>query len=214
MFRKIKKFTALLLCVILCVGTTAYAAEYTEEIPKDENVNMKIANIDGVKYIYQYCYDENGDSNIYVKNTSNQQTDVVEYNEEAGEVLVNGEIVATIETCKGNVIKEDMNYPMAKAGGYKFVQSKTKKISWKKAVTVAVLAAVISVALGSIGGPAVIAAMGTSALSVIAGASANGIIKYKLYVMKAGKVTNYKYIWSFTPSGGKKYGNYTSYKTV
>lgn len=41
-----------------------------------------------------------------------------------------------------------------------------------------------------------------------------GRVKSKIYEMKAGKITNYKHIWSFTTNSGIKYGDYTSYITV
>ena len=100
------------------------------------------------------------------------------------------------------------------APAYTYLGAKSKKISWGKATTAAVLASMIATVLGYIGGAAIIGAVGSASLGVIASAASNGVVNAKTYSRKTGKITNYKYIWSFTPSGSRKYGDYTSYVTV
>lgn len=78
----------------------------------------------------------------------------------------------------------------------------------------ALLASMIATVLGYIGGAAIVGAVGSVSLGVIASAASNGVVNAKTYSRKTGKITNYKYIWSFTPSGSRKYGDYTSYVTV
>ena len=78
-------------------------------------------------------------------------------------------------------------------------------------MTPAAVAAAISVVLGSIGGSAVIAAMGFAALSVIASGTVGGTVRYKLQRLHVPPSTYmHRYVWSFTASTGDYYGEYIS----
>ena len=72
------------------------------------------------------------------------------------------------------------------------------------------LAATIAAAVGSIGGVAVIAAMGLSALSVIAASSSGGVVTATVYKLNSNITHQYRYVWSFTASTGDYYGLYTT----
>lgn len=56
--------------------------------------------------------------------------------------------------------------------------------------------------------------LANNAVKVLLKNGVGGRVKSKIYEMKAGKITNYKHIWSFTTNSGIKYGDYTSYITV
>ena len=125
----------------------------------------------------------------------------------------NGEKIAEIiEESRNDEVQK--NSFLKAAPAYTYLGAKSKKISWGKATTAAVLASMIATVLGYIGGAAIIGAVGATSLGVIASAASNGVVNAKTYSRKTGKITNYKYIWSFTPSGSRKYGDYTSYVTV
>ena len=138
--------------------------------------------------------------------------DIVKYEVEKSEIYLNGEKVSETIT-ESSKVEEKVNSTF-RAKRYSYVGSKKKRISWGKATSVAILAAMIAAAVGSLGGTAVIGAMGIGTLGALAGASGGGTVKTKIYSLKAGKITNYKYVWSFTASTGDRYGNYTSYITV
>lgn len=76
-------------------------------------------------------------------------------------------------------------------------------------MSVAAVAASISVGLGFIGGAAVIAAMGTGVLSVLAAGAIGGTLYVETYYMTIlFQPTHYLYIWSFTANTGDSYGPY------
>lgn len=76
-------------------------------------------------------------------------------------------------------------------------------------MSVAAVAAAISVGLGFIGGAAVIAAMGTGVLSVLAAGAVGGTVYIETYYMTIPfQPTQYLYIWYFTASTGDSYGPY------
>lgn len=45
--------------------------------------------------------------------------------------------------------------------------------------------------------------MGSSAITTIISMATNGTVRSKVYKGVGGKIIPYKYVWSFTPAGGK-----------
>lgn len=216
MKRNMKKAIASILCLSLAIGTTSFAQEGNVKL--NENVNPYVqgiteeVKIEGTTYSYEYDM-EDGNKVTHITNEDTSETDDLIYDEENGVFYLNGEVVAEVEDVE--TVEDNIANTGARASNYKYIGSVNKKITWKKAVAAGVLAAIIATAIGHfMSAAAVITAAGLSALSVASAAAANGVVKAKVYRMKAGRVTTYKYVWSFTPSGGKKLGNHTSYMTV
>jgi hypothetical protein len=201
----------------LLFNNVAYASENNPSISTDSNTPysnnlQEIVNIDGIDYVYTYSLSTTGNRVITVENTSTNHIDIIEYDENTSQILLNGEISGMQVSNEEDITS--INESISPMSNYKYIGSTSKKISWGQAVGTATLAAMIASGVGVITGATVIACMGASALSVIAAACANGVVKTKVYSMVAGKITTYKYVWSFTPSGSQKYGDYTSYVTV
>lgn len=212
--RNYKKVVATTLCVSLLMGTMVFAGETDQKEmsnPYIQELNEEV-QIDGTNYKYEYDM-EDGNKVTFITNEDTEKTDKLLYDETKDIFYLNGEKIAEINEESWNGEFQENGFLKA-APAYTYLGAKSKKISWGKAVSVAVLAEVIAAAVGSIGGAAVIAAMGSTALGVVAGAATNGVVNTKTYSRKTGKITNYKYVWSFTPSGSRKYGDYTSYVTV
>lgn len=169
----------------------------------------EIVNLDGVNYTYKYYYSSDNSRNIDVINNSTGEKSVVSYNEELGELKIDEEIVSK-DTNK-NI---EYTLKSTKKSSYTYIGSINKKISWKKTTTAMVLAAGIAARIGNITGSVVIASMGSTAITSIISMATNGTVRSKIYKGVGGKITPYKYVWSFTPVGGKKYGDYTSYRSV
>lgn len=76
-------------------------------------------------------------------------------------------------------------------------------------MTVAAVAAAISVGLGAVGGAAIIAAVGTGVLGVLAAGAVGGTLYVESYDMAIpDQPIQFLYIWSFTASTGDSYGPY------
>ena len=87
-------------------------------------------------------------------------------------------------------------------------------ITWGKGISTAALAASISVVLGFLGPAGVIAAMGTSAVGVIAAGAIGGTVNVELQMYQLPLVApQYRYIWSFKASTGDFYGPYLYHQT-
>lgn len=228
MKRKTSKMIASVLCLTMLAGTTSFAQEGA--VVTDENINPYVqelteeVEIDGTTYSYEYDL-QDGKKVTNITNEDTSETDVLVYDEENGVFYLNGSVVAEIEDVEeedinvgeqsGADVFEDGGVSMqAKASRYKYIGAVNKKVTWKHGVAVAVAAGIIAAALVCMTGAKVIFSIGYNAVKYFANNCVGGRVKSKVYEMKAGKVTNYKHVWSFTTSKGKKYGNYTSYVTT
>lgn len=216
--------TMMLVLSLFFVPTATFAQTATDhqnqptyyDNGNDTNSNNNNSNIVAIEgHLYEFT-DTQVSSNeaIQIKDLKTGHTDLV-YKIDSN-VYLNGEIVGTIETETTKVDSNTALYndSMLRASSWKKVGSRTKRVSWKKGVSVAVVAVIIGSALGKIGGAAIIASTGVGAISVIAGASIGGKVKYTLYKSKVGKYTRYKWHWRFIATTGEKFGPYNTYSTV
>lgn len=180
--------------------------------------------IDGTTYSYEYDL-QAGKKVTNITNEDTSETDVLVYDEEKGIFYLNGNVVAEIEDVEedsltaeeqsgADVFEDDGVSMQSAASRYKYIGAINKKVTWKHGVAVAVAAGIIAAALVCMTGAKIIYHIGKSAVKAFANNCVGGRVRSKMYEMKAGKVTNYKHVWSFTTSKGKKYGNYTSYVTT
>ena len=117
------------------------------------------------------------------------------------------------QTYKVEKTKDNGLQPYA-TDGWETLSNETHYVSWAKGTTVAVVAGVIAIYLGSLGVAGVIAAMGTGALSILAASAIGGTVYLKLQWFQAAFVApQYRYLWSFKASTGDKYGTYVSHVT-
>lgn len=70
------------------------------------------------------------------------------------------------------------------------------------------VAGAIAIALGSVGGAAIIAAMGAGTLGVLAAQSSGGTVYYELQMERYNGLAQYRYLISFTANTGDAYGPY------
>ena len=228
MKRTTNKMIASILCLTMLASITSFAQE--ETVVTNENINPYVqeiteeVEIGGTAYSYEYDI-QDGKKVTNITNEDTSETDVLVYDEKTGVFFLNGNIVAEVEEVKsedmnteeqsGTDLFEDNGANMqAKASGYKYIGAINKKVTWKHGVAVAAVAAVIAAVLVDMTGAMVMAKMGYNAVKTFAKDCLGGRVRSKIYEMKAGKVTNYKHIWSFTTNKGTKYGNYTSYVSV
>ncbi len=219
--KNLKKVTALVLCSVLCMGTTAYASEESSvilEVEKDiYGAGMEeTINIEGINYTYKYYYGEDGSREIRVENNANDEVEIIKYDEDASEVLVNDEVVATVSDVEEITDTEEnmgLGVQTAKASRWKYIGTIKKKFSWKKNIAVSTAAGVIASVIPLVNAATVMAKIGLGVLSGLAKYSVKGTVTIKTYQLKAGKVTNNKFVWTVV-ANGKKYGPYTSYVTT
>ncbi len=191
--------------VILEVEKDIYGAGMEETI-----------NIEGINYTYKYYYGEDGSREIRVENNANDEVEIIKYDEDASEVLVNDEVVATVSDVEEITDTEEnmgLGVQTAKASRWKYIGTIKKKFSWKKNIAVSTAAGVIASVIPLVNAATVMAKIGLGVLSGLAKYSVKGTVTIKTYQLKAGKVTNNKFVWTVV-ANGKKYGPYTSYVTT
>ena len=214
--KKYKKMIATILSSSLLMGTTVFAGERNLENisnPYVEKAEEEL-QIEGINYRYEYGV-EKGNKVTYITNEKTKEKDKLVYDETEGIFLLNGEKIAEIEkTEEIDRSVENGNYYQNRASKYNYVGTVNNKVTWKRGVAVAAAAAVIAAVMVSVTGAEVIGKIGYNAVKSFAQNGVGGRVKSKIYEMKAGKITNYKHIWSFTTNSGIKYGDYTSYITV
>lgn len=191
--------------VILEVEKDIYGAGMEETI-----------NIEGINYTYKYYYGEDGSREIRVENNANDEVEIIKYDEDASEVLVNDEVVATVSDVEEITDTEEnmgLGVQTSKASRWKYIGTIKKKFSWKKNIAVSTAAGVIASVIPLVNAATVMAKIGLGVLSGLAKYSVKGTVTIKTYQLKAGKVTNNKFVWTVV-ANGKKYGPYTSYVTT
>lgn len=147
--------------------------------------------IEGIDYTYHYFY-EGENRVITITNNRDNSTDKIVYNTKSNITYINNDAqpIASWQT-----LSKESNY-----------------VSWAKGTTVAVVAGAIAVALSGLGAAGVIAAMGTTALGVLAAAAIGGTVNLELqWYYAPPAATQYRYLWSFKASTGDRYGTYVSH---
>lgn len=137
----------------------------------------------------------------------------MECNVVTGELQLNGEICSS-QHDEGeffqNKARTFFNMTKVSSENWIYWGSSSHRITFAEGTAVAVIAGMIAAAVGQIGGAAVIAAMGLSALSVISANSIGGTVSTKVYKFNSSLITQFRYDWSFRASSGDKYGPYTT----
>ncbi len=165
--------------------------------------------IDGIEYAYHYYYDSNGNRAIEVRNGYNGGIDVVSCDSDDGIIYMNDEVLGTFRVDE-NLYNQDECLMNNDDVLWIYMGSTKVYISWGQGVLLGAVAAAITAALGFLTGGVgvVIAAMGTSALSVLAASAVGGTVYYTTYKFNSTLLTQFRYDWSFKASTGDKYGPY------
>lgn len=203
--RKVKNFFSAIMSLVLVVmlvctqPVQAYAATATPDLYSQGATEEVV--IDNVVYTMHYFY-ENGNRAITISNSENSRIEKVTYNSRTA-------MTYYYENT------DEINQSYSAPSGWIFMGSDSHYISWGEGMTVAAVAAVISIGLGFIGGAAVIAAMGTGVLGVLAAGAVGGTLYVESYYMIMPlQPIQYLYIWSFTASTGDSYGPYYYFPPV
>lgn len=212
-----KTLIALTLCSILSFGLTVHAADndLEIEIQKSEkeiygNNLEETININGINYTYNYYYDKDGNRTIRTTNNSTKHVDIIKYDKETSEILLNDEVIVSSNNISDSTTLEKNINKTSRANRWKYIGTKKKNFSWKKNELVSNVAASLAMAIPGVTVKQVIAQMGLTLLSQLAKTSTKGTVTTKTYQLKAGKLTNNKYVATLV-ANGKKRGTYTFY---
>lgn len=187
--------TAILLSLVMVFAfpMRAFAASNTNDLYAQEAIEEVV--IEDVTYIFHYYY-ENGNRVITVTNSENEKVEKVTHDPN------------TAVTTYFENIHDEIGMNAAPAG-WTFAGSSSQYISWGAGMSAAAVAAAIAVGVGSIGGAAIIAAMGITVLGVLAAGAVGGTVYVETYYMTIPlQPTQYLYVWTFTASTGDSYGPY------
>lgn len=143
---------------------------------------------------------ENGNRAVTITNNINNNIDKIIYDIESSIMYLNGKVFSTFVN-NNNALYHSNDIT---ADGWKILSTDSHYISWREAI-----AGMIAVYLGTLGTAGVIAAMGTTALGIIAANSSGGTLYVELHSYSAPFVTpQYRFVWTFTASTGDSYGPY------
>lgn len=205
--KKFKKFLATILAVIFCFNISifpTYAADVNDSTMSYFPLagTSEIVEIEGINYKYEY-YFEDEMRKVDITNMSTNTIDRIAYDSSTSTMYLNGSIFSTKT--------EPLITPSSlgtTADGWEILSKDSHYISWAEGTSVAVVAGMIAAALGfGIGGAAVIGAIGSAGISVLAAASTGGTVYLELHMFTAPFVQpQYRYMWTFTASTGDKYG--------
>lgn len=157
---------------------------------------IETVNIDGITYAY-YFYYENGNRAITITNDSTNNIDTIVYDEVSSTIYLNTGFHA--------LVKSQPSMLSTVSIGWETLSKSSDYISWAKGTSVAIIAGMIAIYVGTLGPAVVIAAMGTGALSVLAASSVGGTVYVEAQMFSVPLVApQYRYIWSFKASTGDK----------
>lgn len=205
--KKFKRILATILAVIFCFNISViptYAADVNDSTMSDFPLagTSEIVEIEGTNYKYDY-YLENEIRKVDITNMSTNTIDRIAYDPSTSTMYLNGSIFSTKT--------EPLIAPSSlgtTADGWEILSTDSHYISWAEGTSVAVVAGMIAAALGfGIGGAAVIGAIGSAGISVLAAASTGGTVYLELHMFTAPFTQpQYRYMWTFTANTGDKYG--------
>lgn len=201
-----KRLSALLLVFALIITNIPAAYASTEE----NTVRVESAEIDGELYTYESFFDSNGNTHVNISDEDGN-TQVLVYSANNGTFYLDGEVVAVTRKL---VTADGAGASVRAPSDWVYQGSSSEYVSWVKGTTVAVVAGVISVALGNIGGAAVIAAMGTAVLGGLAASAIGGTVHRSVYLCQTGATIQTRVDWYFTASTGERCpssGTYTRF---
>lgn len=221
MEKLLKKCCSLVLMVIMMISS--FSISNAEELERDSSLDVFEAEvtettmIDDVEYSFSYYYDIDGNKVIDIYNSYEDSVETLVYDIGSGEITVNDEVIATVEDVESfstidtySSLNSVNSYSANAAGQWINRGSQTSKVSWKKGASVAVIAGVLSFALGGLGGEFVIAAMGAGTISLISGLCIGGTVTHTIYEYSSPVAHKIKIEWTFTASTGEKFGPYGS----
>lgn len=198
----IKRFLVTLFSVILSTNFVFEQPVHASSPYTNFYIDNKIetVNIDGITYAY-YFYYENGNRAITITNDSTNNIDTIVYDEVSSTIYLNTGFHA--------LVKSQPSMLSTVSIGWETLSKSSDYISWEKGTSVAIIAGMIAIYVGTLGPAGVIAAMGTGALSVLAASSVGGTVYVEAQMFSVPLVApQYRYIWSFKASTGDKYGPY------
>ena len=199
------RLTSFILSFVLLVSSSSFAV-----INNTSNFNKAV--IDNEVYVFTNSLVRNGNTKTIITNLTTNTSDVLTTNADSTKFYLNGGLVATVSEQPVNEFPQPN--ALARSGSFTYIGTTTKNITWLQSTTVAVVAGLIAIAVGNIGAAAVITAMGSATLSILAAQSSGGKVTTKTYEMRTPSVVTYKFVWTFTASTGNSYGPFTSYTTV
>lgn len=194
-----KRFIAMILvcvCSINILSTSVYAKE-CDISPYSLDGTTETVIIENITYRYDYYYID-GNRITKITNLNTNEIDTVLYVPIDGLLYLNDEVIGAVGP---------LGYT---ADGWQIMGSDAILITWGTGVAVAIVAGAISAGLGNLGAAGVIAAMGTTALSVLDASCVGGTIYRQLHMYP--NPIQYRYQWRFRAPTGTYYGPY--YYTV
>lgn len=160
--------------------------------------------INNVQYTFEHSIEENSRI-VRVINNKTNDVEIVEYSLDTNEIYLDGRMIGEVK----NVDNGSSN--VFNRSSWSTIDTNSEYISWAEGIGTAAIAAAIATVLGVIGGPGVIAAMGTAALGAIAAGASGGTVNYEIQRLRPSPgIIKHRYVWSFTAPTGDYYGEYVT----
>ena len=211
--KKAKRLLVFLLVAVFAANfglvQPVFATQIDEYDPYEKQV-IETVTMDGVTYDFHLSY-QNGNRTITITNNNDNSTDVVQCDTETMALTINGQ--TTLTHNQEQLYTIPVIVPTADPG-WEVKTSGSHYISWAQGTTVAVVAAAISVYLGSLGPAGVIAAMGTAVLGTLAASCTGGTLYFEYQTLIMVGVNQQRWMWTFTASTGDYYGPYYDYVVI
>jgi len=180
-FKSLKKTVMAFLCAVMTIVTIPNIDAFADEINDNNKLNtsnetdlyaekfVENISIEGDSYTYKYYYNENGDRSISVLNNTKSTVETITYDDKSSNIYLDGKRVAEVVTTDDTMNGASQNLQLRAATKWKCLGSRSKYISWPKAISVGAVAAILASAIpGGVGVTAIIASCGRTVLSALA----------------------------------------------
>lgn len=202
-----------MVCVLNCNPIRVLAADNQDEEFSDYyDMNYtETIYLDGVNYQLTYSYDNEGNQHINIRDLETLTTEVITYDAGSNALYYNNQNIMSYVSDN----TENPAFITPYDANWLYFSSGSRVISHLETMTamafVAAIAAYISPYSTAVG---VLAAIGATSVDYIIGQFAQATVNVTVYKFNSNLVTQFRYDWSVTPSGGSTYGPYTSVSPI
>lgn len=209
-----KRLLVFFLSFILISATNAKFHDFEQSVVHANSISESTTTvlIDGEYVTYIFSSTAKA-SSVIIEYSNGKEDDIITITNN-GQYIINNEKLP-LSTSNFQYYSSNINQYNTDSAGWKYMGGGSHKITWEESTNAAIVLGLIAAGASKTGVPAshVVTAL-ASAASIIAAQSNQGVFSASIYEYNYLGTHQIKYVWSFKPNGGNKYGPYTNIQVL